>query len=152
MGDELDVLRPMDTGISCRTKGLMAGRTWGVKAAEYWEWLGDALVTGKRLLGTKDMGQRAHSCQTCHVSQSAATLRGCGDRPAAARGSGEGAVSSQLLWGRLRLAPCCCLAVPSFQAAGMGLLFHLCLCSTNSKGLGCSGSPGEPLQCKQHVV
>lgn len=93
MGDELDVLRPTDTGISCRTKGLMAGRTWGVKAAEYWEWLGDALVTGKRLLGTKDMGQRAHSCQTCHVSQSAATLRGCGDRPAAARGSGEGAVS-----------------------------------------------------------
>lgn len=39
MRDELDVLRPADTGISCRTKGLMAGWTWGVRAAEHWEWL-----------------------------------------------------------------------------------------------------------------
>lgn len=35
---------------------------------------GNALVTGKRLLGATDMAQRAHSCQTCHVRQPAALL------------------------------------------------------------------------------
>lgn len=95
-----------------------------------------------------------------------------GERSAAVPGCGEGAVSRQgpalghpeadpvLLPGLVTTG-----SVPAaFPAATHPLEFclfhhfrlqgwdsHLCLCSTHLKGLGCSGSPAEPLQCKQHV-
>lgn len=61
MGDELDVLRPTDTGISCRTKdswladhGLSRQLSPGNGSGNG---SGNAVVTGKRLLGAKGMVQ-----------------------------------------------------------------------------------------------
>lgn len=64
IGDELDVLRPAATGISCRTKDSWLAEHGLSRQLNTGNGSGNALVTGKRLLRAKDVVQRAHSYQS----------------------------------------------------------------------------------------